>query len=138
MGRPWICLLALLPLTAGAQALNVKTGAWEMTHRSAALPRPLVATECVTKADLAEFSAGPGKDDDDSCSYAKPPSTRGNQWTADKVCKDGRKVRAEFVAESAERIQGTVVATLPAAGGTTTVTVETSGRWLGADCAGIK
>lgn len=141
MPRHLLCLLALLPLPmvlpATAQPLNVKTGAWEMTHKSAVLPRPLVEKECVTKADLAEFSSGPDKEDDDKCAYVKPPAAVGNKWSADKACKDGRKVHAEFVAESPERIRGTVVATVPQQSATPII-VETSGRWLGASCAGIK
>jgi len=133
----WIGLLALLPLTAGAQALNVKTGAWEITHQSAALPGPMVGRECVTQADLAGFSGGPDKESDESCAFTRPPTTTGNRWVADKACKDGRKVHAEFVAENPEQIRGTVVATVPSAGGGP-ITVETSGRWLGASCAGIK
>lgn len=133
---PWIVLLALLPAVAGAQALNVKTGAWEMTHTSAALPRPIVGQECVTKADLAELAGGPDKDDDASCAFTSPPKSTGNRWSADKACKDGRKVHAEFVAETPERIRGTVVATVPSS--PAPITVETSGRWLGASCSTVK
>ncbi len=132
----WVGLCALVPLAAAGQALNVKTGAWEMTHKSAALPRPIVNNECVTRSDLAEFSGGPDKDDGDACAYTRPPQSTGNRWTAEKACKDGRKVRAEFVAESPERIHGTVVATVPSS--TAPITVETTGRWLGASCTGLQ
>jgi hypothetical protein len=129
--------LVLLPLAVGAQQLNLKLGAWEMTHKSATLPRPIVEKECLTKADLAQLATGPDKDDETECKYVKPPVVTGNKWSGDKVCGDGRKVHAEVVAETPERVKGTIVAAGPGGGGQSMV-VETNGRWLGASCAGIK
>lgn len=136
MKRTLSLLVAALPLVAGAQPLSLKLGAWELQHKSTGLPGPMVDKECVTKSDLAQLAAGPDKDDDGDCKYSKPPTVTGNKWTADKVCGDGRKVHAEFVAETPERVKGLIVSTGPKGGGQS-VTLETSGRWLGASCAGL-
>lgn len=135
-GYRFLGLFAVWPLVVGAQALDLKTGAWEMTHASPSLPRPMVYKECVTKADLAQLAGGPDKDDDDECKATKPPVVTGNRWTGDKACSGGRKVHAEFVAETPERIKGTIVSSAPKGG--PSITVQTAGRWLGASCAGIK
>lgn len=127
------CILALAPWVAGAQPLNLKVGAWEMTHKGSVFPKPLVEKTCLTKTDLAQLASGPDKDDDKECKFVKPPSLTANKWAGDKVCSDGRKVHAEVVAESPERVKGTIVS----AGGGKTVSIDTSGRWLGASCAGI-
>ncbi|WP_428420270.1 hypothetical protein [Methylibium sp.] len=87
-----ICLLAALG--AAAQALDLKVGAWEMTHKSAALPHPVVEKECVTKADLAQLARGPDPDDDD-----------------------------DFTAESPERVRGTIVVNPPKGGKTFNVDI---------------
>jgi hypothetical protein len=137
MKRTLACTLVLLPLAVGAQQVNLKVGAWEMTHKSATLPRPIVERECVTKADLAQLATGPDKDDETECKYVKPPVVTGNKWSGDKVCGDGRNVHAEVVAETPERVKGTIVATYPRGGGQS-MTMETNGRWLGASCTGIK
>jgi hypothetical protein len=128
---PWILAL---PLAAVAQPLNIKPGAWEMTSKSAMLPTPAVEKECVTKSDLAQLAGGPDKDDDEDCKYVKPPLVSGGKWSADKQCKGGRKVHAEFSADSPERVRGTIVST----DGKASVTVEVAGKWLGASCAGIR
>lgn len=134
--RSFILILACaMPIAAAAQTLAIKTGAWETTTRSASLPRPMVDKECVTKADLAQLTKGPDKDDDD-CKLAKPPSIVGNKWSADKKCPDGRSVRAEFVAETPEKVVGTIVSS--ASKGAPAVRIEVSSRWLGASCAGIQ
>jgi hypothetical protein len=126
--------IVALPLIALAQPLNIKPGAWEITTKSAALPRPVVEKECITKADIAELATEADKDDEEDCKYVKPPLVTGNKWSADKQCKNGRKVHAEFSAESAERVTGTIVSTDSKAA----VTVEVSGKWLGASCTGIR
>jgi hypothetical protein len=128
--------LLLTPFAIGAQGMNLKVGAWEMTHMGSGLPRPIVEKTCVTKADLAQLASGPDKDDDSDCKYVKPPTASGDRWIGDKQCTDGRKVRAEIVAETPERVKGTITASNPRGG--PTMVLETSGRWLGASCAGIK
>jgi len=125
-----------VPLVAVAQVFPVKTGAWETTTRSASLPRPMVERDCVTKADLAQLTSGPDKDDDEECKLVAPPSLVGNKWAADKKCTDGRKVHAEFVAESSEKVVGTIVSSAPKGG--PGIRVELSSKWLGASCAGVK
>lgn len=134
---PLLLLCAAGSSPAFAQTLNVKPGAWEMSYKSAALPRAASEKECITQADIAQLAAGPDKDDDTDCKLAKPAVVSGNRWSADKTCPDGRKVRAEFVAETPERVKGTVVSSAGKGGGAT-MTIEISGRWLGASCAGIK
>jgi Protein of unknown function (DUF3617) len=127
--------LLVLPLAAAtAQPLNIKPGAWEMTMTSAALPKPVVEKECITKADIAEIAAEADEDDEGDCKAVAPPIVSGNQWSADKLCKNGRKVRAVFSAESPERVQGTIVSS----GSKGSVTVQVSAKWLGASCAGIR
>jgi hypothetical protein len=128
-------LLFAAPAWLAAQALNLKPGAWEITTQGSMLPRAIVEKECITKSDLAQFGSGPDKDDDASCKPVKPPSVAGNKWSTERRCADGRSVRAEFVAESPERVVGSVVAS-PAKGGAP-MTVQINGRWLGASCAGI-
>lgn len=123
-----------LPLAAAAQSLNVKPGAWEMSTTSTMTSKPMIDRECVTKGDIAQLAAGPDKDDDEDCKYVKPPAVSGNTWSADKQCKNGRKVRAEFTAASPERVKGKIVST----DGKSAVTIEVSGKWLGASCAGIR
>ncbi|MCC7254265.1 DUF3617 family protein [Hyphomicrobium sp.] len=129
-------LLALLPVLVQAQTLAVKNGAWETTTKSAMLPRPVVAKDCVTKADLEQLAKGGDQDDDDSCKLVKPPVASGNKWVADRKCSDGRTVHAEFVAESPEKVTGAIVTSVPRSGAP--VRIELSSRWLGASCAGLK
>lgn len=123
-----------LPLAAAAQSLNVKPGAWEMTTTGAMMSKPMVERECITKADIAQLAAGPDKDDDEDCKYVKPPLVSGNTWSADKQCKNGRKVHAEFTAASPERVKGKVTST----DGKSALTMDVSGKWLGASCAGVR
>jgi len=136
MNRIVLVLALGVPMAALAQTLAVKTGAWETTSKSAALPRPLMDKECVMKADLAQLTNGPDKDEDGECKLVAVPTIAGNKWTADKKCSDGRTVHAEFVAESSEKVFGTVVSSAPKGG--PTIRVDVSSRWLGASCAGIK
>lgn len=126
---------AVLQSPAQAQGLNLKTGAWEITTRSASIPRPIVEKECINSSDLSRFASGGDKDDDGDCKPVRPPVVSGNRWSTERRCSDGRQVKAEFVAESPERLVGTVVASVPKAAAP--MTVELSGRWLGASCAGI-
>jgi len=135
MGR-LIWLLALLPVLAHAQTLAVKTGAWETTTKSPMLPRPAVEKDCVTKADLEELAKGGDQDEDESCKLVKPPTVSGKKWAADRKCADGRTVHAEFIAESAERVIGTIVTSAPKGGAP--VRIELSSRWISASCAGLK
>ena len=121
---------------ASAQPLNLKLGAWETTHKGAAFPRPMVDKECITKADLQQLAGRPDKDDDDACKLVRPATVSANKWSADRQCSDGRRVHAEFVADSPERISGSIVST--AAKGGPAMRIEVAGRWLGASCAGIK
>jgi Protein of unknown function (DUF3617) len=129
-----LCLL--LPVLAGAQSLDLKLGAWEMTHKSSELPRAMVDKECLTKADLAELARGPDKDDDDGCKPVRPPTLGAKTWSADKVCEGDRKVHAEFTVESPERVRGFIA--VSATKGSKAVTLEVAGRWIGASCSGIK
>jgi Protein of unknown function (DUF3617) len=135
MGKRTSAWILALPLLAAAQPLNIKPGAWEITTKSAALPKPVVEKECITKADIAELVAEADADDEDDCKFVKPPLVSGNKWSADKQCKNGRKVHAEFSTESPERVQGTIVSTDAKA---SMLTVDVSAKWLGASCAGIR
>ena len=128
-----ICLL--LPMGVMAQSLEVKVGAWEMTHQGSALPRPMVEKECVTKADLAQLAHGPDKDDD-GCKLVKPPAISAKTWSADKVCEGDRKVHMAFTAETPERVRGIISVGAPNGGKATNF--EVTGRWIGASCSGIK
>lgn len=134
MKRRCLTMLLCCPLLASAQTIAVKTGAWEMTYKGAAFPRPVVEKDCVTKADLEQLARAPD-DEDGDCKFVRPPTITANKWSGEKRCPDGRTVRAEFVAESPERIAGTV--TSPAPKGGQVERMEISGRWLGASCAGI-
>ena len=131
-----LLLLLNAPLVAAAQTLPVKTGAWETTTKSTALPRPLVVKDCVTKADLSQLTAGPDKDDDEDCKLTKGPTIVGKTWTADRKCSDGRTVKAEFTAESQEKVAGIIVSTMPKGG--PVVRVEVASKWLGSNCSGLK
>ena len=127
--------LLVFPLAAAtAQPLNIRPGAWEITMTSAALSKPVVEKECITKADIAQIADEADEDDEGDCKFVAPPIVSGNTWSADKLCKNGRKVRAAFSAESPERVQGTLVSTSNKG----SVTVEVSAKWLGASCAGIR
>jgi hypothetical protein len=136
MSRLAMTLILTVHLFAVAQTLAVKTGAWETTTKSASLPRAMVDKECITKADLAELTKGPDKDEDDACKLVKAPTVAGNKWSADKKCSDGRTTHAEFVAETPEKVVGTIVSSAPKGG--PAIRVELSARWLGASCSGIK
>ena len=131
-----IVMCVLTPLAAPAQPLDLKVGAWEMTHKSSGMPRPMVEKECLTKADLAEFARGPDKDDDDSCKLVKPPVVNGKTWSADQVCDGDRRVHAEFTVETPERVRGLIA--VSAAKGSKAMNFEVAGRWVGASCSGIK
>jgi hypothetical protein len=67
MNRGLLLLLAVLAGAAQAEQLDLKAGAWEVTTSGGPLPRPLVEKACVTKADIAQFSSGPDKDEDEDC-----------------------------------------------------------------------
>lgn len=136
MNRIVLALALGMQLTATAQTLAVKTGVWETTRKSSSLPRPLVDKECVTKADLAQLTNGPDEDEDEACKPASAATLVGNKWSADKKCPDGRTVHAEFIAESPEKVVGTIVSSAPRGG--PTIRMSVSSRWLGASCAGIK
>ena len=127
-------MLVCCPVLASAQTIAVRVGAWEMTHKGSMFPRPLVEKECITKADLEQLTKGPD-DEEEKCKFVMPPTITANKWSADKQCPDGRTVRAEFVAESTERIVGWVVSSAPKG---PSVRLDVTGRWLGASCAGIK
>ena len=135
MKRLLACACLLVPLGAGAQKLDLKLGAWEMTHKSASFRKPVVEKACLTKADLAQLASG-GEQDDEDCKFVKPPAVKGKTWSAEKACPGGRKVHAEFTAESPERVKGTVRSS--AAKGGQAISVEISGRWLGASCKAIR
>jgi Protein of unknown function (DUF3617) len=134
--RAALIVLSILTPLAAAQPLDLKVGAWEMTHKSSALPRPMVEKECLTKADLAELARGPDKDDDDSCKLVKPAVVNGKTWSADQVCEGDRRVHAEFTVETPERVRGFIA--VSAAKGSKAMNLEVSGRWIGANCSGIK
>lgn len=131
-----LALGLLAAAVASAQMVAVKTGAWETTTTSRVLPKPLVVKECVAKADLAQLTSGPDKDDDDECKYVKPPTVAGNKWIADRNCNDGRTVHAEFTADTQEKVSGTITSAAPKGG--PTIRIDVAARWLGASCAGIK
>jgi len=128
------CICVCSP--AFAQQPALKVGAWEVTTSGGPLPRAVVAKECMTKADIAQFAAGPDKDDDADCKDSKPPVLTGKKWTTEKTCPDGRKVKAEFTADSAERVKGSVAISLP--GQSKAMTVDIDAKWLSASCQGVK
>jgi len=134
MNRYLIVLIAFGAGISQAQQFDIKTGAWEITTSGGPMPKPLVEKECITKADLAQFSGGPDKDEDDECKYDKPPTLSGKRWSADKSCPGGRKVRAEFTAETPERIKGSITI-LPGKNQPAT-TIQIGGRWLTGSCKG--
>lgn len=133
MNRAVPLLILAVACTVHAQQLDVKAGAWEVTTSGGPLPRPSVEKECMTKADIAQFSAGPDKDEDSDCKVDKAPTITGKTWSAEKTCPGGRKMRAEFTADTPERVKGAITITQ---GGKTT-TVQISAKWLGASCKGI-
>jgi hypothetical protein len=134
MNRYLIVVIAFGAGMSQAQQLDLKTGAWEVTTSGGPLPRPLVTKECVTQADLAQFSSGPDKDEDAECKYDRPPAISGKTWSADKSCPGGRKMRAEFTAETAERIRGSITI-LPGKSQPATA-IQINGRWLTGSCKG--
>lgn len=133
MNRRLPLLVLAFACTAHAQQLDVKVGAWEMTTSGGPLPKPVVEKDCMTKADLAQLSAGPDKDEDADCKYDKTPTISGKTWSAEKTCAGGRKMKAEFTAETPERVKGTITITQ----GGKTSTLQVSAKWLGASCKGI-
>jgi hypothetical protein len=137
MNRILVAALVCVSLGTSAQISQLRTGTWEMTYKSNALPRPVIDKSCVTKADIAELTSGPDKDDSDDCKNARPPTVAGKVWSADRVCNDGRKVHAEFTAESPERVKGLITSTAAKSGGQP-ISVDIAGRWLNASCAGTQ
>jgi hypothetical protein len=129
--------LALLPVLANAQSMQLKLGAWEMTYKSASTPKPLVDQMCLKQSDLAQLASLPenDEDEDEDCKLVKPPTVTGTSWAGDKLCPEGRKVHAELVAESPERVKGLLTSSAPRGG--TAVKMALSGRWLKASCTGL-
>lgn len=124
---------------AGAQALNVRAGGWDMTMSLAingGTPKVNPFKSCVTKEDLARDQAFQ-KDED--CSYkisARTPTRMAGTVT----CKnDQGQTRGDFeiVAASPETI---VMKTTSKGSGTKGGAVETrmefKGRWASASCKG--
>ena len=128
-------MLLCCPIAVSAQTIAVKVGAWEMTTKGTGFPRPIVEKECLTKADIEQVAKGKD-DDDEECKFVKAPVMTASKWSAEKKCPDGRTVKMEFVAESPEKIVGTVVSNAPKGG--QDMRIDVAGRWLGASCAGIK
>ncbi len=148
-----------LPLGAGAQQMNIKVGAWDTTwttlidmpvpaeiaqmppERRAKVEAAFKARQgkaktstsrtCLTKQDLAEM-ANP-KSDDDECRYTNVARTS-SSWKADMVCKSGRTGHAEFTALSPEQVKGAITMRMPTSGGQGSVKLDTTAKWLGADC----
>jgi hypothetical protein len=135
MKRRWLLLCTLGACIAQAQQVNLKTGAWEVTMSGGPLRQPQTDKECVTKADLAQFSTGPDKDEDADCKYDKAPTIAGKTWSAEKSCPGGRKVRAEFTAETPERIKGSIM--IAPGSGQKASTLQISGKWLASSCKGV-
>jgi Protein of unknown function (DUF3617) len=136
MKRSLMLLLSCASTLLLAQTLAVKQGSWETTNKSTMFPRPMVDKDCITKADLEQLTNGPDKEEDQSCKLVKAPTVSGNRWVADRKCPDGRTVHAEFVAESQEKVTGTIVSNPPKGG--PPMRIDVSARWLGASCAGVK
>ena len=136
MNRLVLALALGVQLPATAQTLVVKTGLWESTIKSASLPRPIMDKVCLTKADLAQMMSGPDKDEDEGCKQVRAPAVVGNRWSAENRCPDGRMVRAEFTAETQEKVVGTIVSSAPKGG--PSMRMDLSSRWLGANCGGVK
>jgi hypothetical protein len=63
----------------------------------------------LTTSLIAELAAEAGDDDEGDCKFVSPPVVSGNKWSADKLCKNGRRVRASFSAESPDQVKGTIV-----------------------------
>lgn len=136
MKRLFILAVSGLAFPLVAQQLDVKLGAWEMTNKLSNLAKPMVDKECVTKADLQQFARCPEKDDDNGCRPVGTAKLTGKKWSSSLRCSDGSQVQAEFVAESPERITGSIVRSGAKAG--PNIRIDISGRWLGASCAGIR
>jgi hypothetical protein len=136
MHRILFLLVLGMHFSASAEILTVKTGTWEITAKTASMPRPRVKKKCVTVADVAQLTNGPDKDDSEGCPLVRPPTIVGNKWSADQKCEDGRTVHSEFVTETQEKVSGTLVSTAPQGG--PTYRLELSSRWIGDGCAGVK
>jgi hypothetical protein len=126
--EPWLTIACcFLAGAAQAEQLDLKTGVWEITTSGGPLPRPLVEKECVTKVDIAQKN-GPDKGEDEECANDKPPTIAGKTWSAEKRCPGGRRVRAEFTAETSEGVKGSITI-LPGTNQKAT-TVQISAKWL--------
>ena len=135
MTRCLLLIAAAIAIPVSAQQLELKTGAWEVTMSGGPLPRPEVSKECMTKADVPQFSSGPDKEDDAECKVDKPPTIAGKTWSVEKSCPGGRRVRVEFTADSPERVKGAI--TIVPGKDQKASTVQMSAKWLSGSCKGI-
>ena len=135
-----LCVAALLalPLVASAQALAVKTGGWEMTHKMVIDGKAETSVErnCVRKADL-DGMASFVKSDECTLNMKSRTPTR---WALTSTCSShGVQSSSEIdlAAGNPESISMTVVSQVKSGDKTQMMRIETTGRWRSASCAGF-
>lgn len=139
MGK-WLFVAALFALSpvASAQALAVKTGGWEMTHKMQIDGKPETSVEknCVKKSDLDSMEAFVKSE---GCTHDVKSRTP-TRWAWTSTCSSsGVQSRSEIdlTAGSPETISMTVVSQVKSADKTQRIRIETTGRWRSASCAGF-
>jgi hypothetical protein len=130
--------LLVLPLVVSAQALAVKTGGWEMTHKMVIDDKPETSVEknCVRKADLDGMAAFVKSEECTLNMKSRTPT----RWALTSTCSSqGVQSRSEIdlTAGSPETISMTVVSQVKSADKTQMIRIETTGRWRSASCAGF-
>ena len=152
-----------LPRAAHAQAIQMKTGGWDMSYtrsaemkglppglenlppekrakveaalRESGKPKTEAAKVCLTKADLAEMAKGPDRDED--CRYENV-KVSGTHWSGDTVCKSGVTGHTDLDAPSPDRVSGKSVMKIPSSKGPSRVDLAIEGRWASASCKGYE
>lgn len=122
-----------LPLAAAAEALDIQSGAWEITTRLSQPRRTQVETRCLPEHNLLDLVHAADLVEDDPCHPLGTPKTSRNTWSAVLNCEDGSQLHARFTTRSARELSGTVVRV----GGRRALLQkqELKGRWLRTDCA---
>jgi hypothetical protein len=135
-----LCVAALLalPLGVSAQALVVKTGGWEMTHRMLIDGKAETSVErnCVKKSDLDGMAAFVKSEE---CTHNMKSRTP-TRWALTSTCSShGVQSSSEIdlTAGSPEAITMTVVSQVTSGDKTQMIRIETTGHWRSASCAGF-
>ncbi|WP_158219889.1 DUF3617 family protein [Ideonella sp. A 288] len=123
-------------MSAAAQPFSLRLGVWEVSTSLAGSRAPTVVRACITKPDLTPFVHGPDTIEDDPCRPKDGGRSSEKRWSMDLTCQDGSLMHAAFTLERPDRIKGSIVRI----GGRKTLThrAEVTGRWLGADCSGVR